>query len=453
MKQSTPEPRPGAKPESKPKRADNRQRGVALIAASVAMAIVSAVVVEFATNTNVDIYAAKSAELDMKAHFLARSGMNIAELVIKLQERVDNLPEEQGGGGSIQIADFLEQIIGAFGGSKEERDAWAELVGGISADEIKGLGVPEGEFSLQITTEDNKININCASPSGTTSSEKKSVAFQLLNLIFLDAYDPIFEKEDAERWRRDRQTQVKAIIDYVDADNYIYEWEEGLVARIREDYGYETLSDKYKPKEKKLDTAGEIRQIRGIDDRFWTLFGSSLTVYGDCKINLAAVDNVGMIASLISYARKNEEDPVVADQLKLWRLAQKVKEARDFGYSFNSVDEFIELVGDPSGGLAGFLDQQSAQGVDAPDGAENGPPVEGVELDKNKLNQIAKTGPRVTYRVEAVALMKHGGLNTSLEKRMVGIWDTRRPKQNTRAYGTQQVAAGDKGRWVYWRED
>lgn len=435
-------------------RESNRQRGVALIAASVAVAIVGAVVVEFATNTNVDLYAAKSAELDMKAHFLARSGMNLAELVIKLQERVDNLPPEQGGGGSIQIADFLEQIIGAFGGSKEERDAWAELVGGISADDIKGLGVPEGEFSLQMTTEDNKINLNCASSSGISKSEKVSVRDQLRNLIFPEAYDPIFEKEDAERWRRDRDTQVQALIDYVDSDNYIVPIEgTEVVARIREDYGYETLTDKYKPKNKKLDTTGEIKMIRGVDDRFWTLFGSSLTVYGDCKLNLAAVDNVGMIASIIAFARKKEDDPVVRDQLKLWRLAQKVKEARDFGFSFNSVDEFIELVGDPTGGFAGFLDQQSAQGVDTPDAAENGPPIEGVELDKGKVNQIAKTGPRVTYRVEAIALMKHGGLNTSLEKRIVGIWNTQLIKQNFRSYGTQQVARGDKGRWVYWRED
>ena len=425
---------------------DQRQRGVALIAASVAMAILGAIVVEFSTNTTVDIYAAKNAELDMKAHFLAQSGMNLAELVLNVQKRLDS-PTIRKQIGDIQLADFVPQLIGAFGGSKEERDSWAELVGGTSGDDIKGLGVPEGEFSLDITTEDKKINLNCAKDSATAIA----LQTQLFYLFLPEAYNPIFESADGEGWQRDRETQIKSIIDYIDEDPYVFEGESGLGARVREDYGYETLRDKYKPKDRKIDTTDEIKLARGVDDRLWNLFGSSFTVYGDCKINLTSVDDVKLIAALIASARKENDDPVVNDPVKLWTLAQKVTEAREFGLSFGETQEFIDFVKDPAGGLAGFVGERSAAGLPSAPVQSTGPPVEGVELDKAKLEKIATTGPRVTYRVEATALVQHGGLNVSLEKRIVGIWDSRNTKQNSRAYGNQNDPS--KGRWVYWRED
>ena len=366
----------------------NRQRGVALIAVVVSMAILGVIVVELTTNTNIDRYSAEHAELDMKAHFLAKSGMNLAELLINVQGRIDNGVNKQFS-MDVQIGDFVDQFIGAFGGSKEEKEAWAELIGGLAADDIRGLGVPEGTFSLQMTTEDAKINLNCANGS---ADEKKYLYVQLFNLLYLEAYNPVFENEDAEGWRRDRETQIKSIIDYVDKDRYNYVFEEGLSARIREDYGYETLEDKYKPKNNYLDTTDEIKLARGVDDRLWTLFGSAFTVYGDCKINLAAIDDIKLIASLIAYAAKNANDPVVADQTRLWALAQAVKEAKEFGFAFNSADAFIDFVKDPSAGLTGYIDQQAAQGLPtSPQGQNTGPPIEGVELDKTKLNQVTKT--------------------------------------------------------------
>ena len=224
------------------------------------------IVVEFTTNTNVDLYAAKNAELDMKAHFLAKSGMNLGELVIRLQGRIDNGINKQGG-YDIQLGDFVDQIIGAFGGSKEERDAWAELVGGISADDIEGLGVPEGEFSLQITTEDKKINLNCANG---TPSQKKSLWFQLYNLFLLRSLQPDLRERGPPRAgaatarlrsRRSSTTSTRTATASTRRDT--------PPARIGEDYGYETLRDKYKPKNNYLDTADEIKLARGVDDRLW----------------------------------------------------------------------------------------------------------------------------------------------------------------------------------------
>ena len=65
-----------------------------------------------------------------------------------------------------------------------------------------------------------------------------------------------------------------------------------------EDYGYESLKDRYYAKNNYIDTVGELKLVRGVDDRFWTLFGSSFTAYGSCKTNVSALTNSQLIAAV-----------------------------------------------------------------------------------------------------------------------------------------------------------
>src|SRR5438132_6770917 len=100
-----------------------------------------------------------------------------------------------------------------------------------------------------------------------------------------------------------------------------------------EDYGYETLKDMYWPKNNQLDTIGELRLVRGVDDRFWTLFGNAFTVYGGCKTNLSAVTDPKVIASIIYLARADSEaqNPVLQSPDLLWTLALVVAKAHELG--------------------------------------------------------------------------------------------------------------------------
>jgi general secretion pathway protein K len=407
-----------------------RQRGVALLAASVAIAIVTVFTTEFTTNTNVDWAAATNARDDMRAHFLARSGMNLAELIIKVQ--TDVLDKNRNLLGDIQLADFMPMFMGAFGGEKEEVQAFADLLG-RSADDLKGLGVEIGGFEVEIGTDDDKINLNCARGSDQI---KRSLQTKLEALVYFDIYNPVFENPDAEGYRRDRAQQVAAMIDYIDLDSRRADSE-----GASEDYGYQTLKDRYKAKNNYIDTVDEIKLARGVDDRFWTLFGDRFTVYGDCKENLSALDNVMQIASLIFITAKDQNDPVLSDMRKLFALAQRVAEARQWGMPFDSQQSFIDFVKDPN---AAFGELLSASGLSETAGAQlptNQIPVEGVELDRNKLNQVTRTGPRRTYRVTTRAHID------TLEKTIVGVWDKDTTNQNPR--GPEYT----RGAWVFWREE
>lgn len=438
------------------------QRGVALLAVSVATSIAGVFVVEFSTNTNVDMAAARNAADDMRLHFLTRSGMNLSQLIIRVQSEILDRNDVRQVMGDLQLADYTGLFMGAFGGSQEELEGVAEMLGGFAARDMKGLGVPEGRFDVQITTEDNKINLNCANGSAT---DKANLYTQLVNLFFPRGYDELFQNADAEGWRRDRETQAKAFIDYVDRDRIRFDLESPNRGPP-EDYGYETLQDKYKAKDNYLDTVGEIKLIRGVDDRFWTLFGDAFTVYGDCKINLNATDDPLLIANIIFVSTKDadRQDPGRFNENNIIALAQLVIAARGFGYSFaaqnarEALKLFADFIKDPQGTLAGLTGQQDLSG------AQNLPidpqllallqQVQGLELDTNLLGNVATAGPRRTYKVEAFASLGEDGNPNQMSKRIIGVWDKQPTPQNTRSNGNEDVTGrAGFGAWIYWRED
>ncbi len=427
-----------------------RQRGVALVAVMIALAIVLIITNQFSTSTNVDMIAAANYRDQMRSHFLARSAQNLSELVIRLQQRLDNIKQLRG---QVQITDFADQVLLAFCGQGDE----VKSAVGFSPDAVKGLGANIGTCGIvnqSITTEDDKLNINCLAGNDNTAKTFKSA---LDALVYFPAYDPVFEEADAEEYRRDRAQQVAAIADYIDTDSM----------RLRdrgtnEDYGYESLKDPYKMKNNYLDTLGELKLVRGVDDRFWTLFGSAFTVYGSCKINLSSLTNTQLIAAVLFLAAKNPNDPVVLDPRRLFLLASLVSKAKQFGQSFLTVDDFMNFVKDPAsalgalatgegGGLAGSA---ANAGLGAGIPGLTGPDKVKLELDKQKLSQLTTAGPRRTYRIQAWGEIdrklkdKDGNpVFPAIRSTITGVWDTKMVPQNARK------TPAPKGGWVYLRED
>ena len=409
------------------------QRGIALVAVLSAVAVIAIVTTEFSYNTGVDFAAAANARDEMRAHFLARSGMNLSRLVVKVQKDVFDRYRKYLG--DVQLADYLPLMIGAFGGGKDEVGALASLLGADPAADpsatIKGLGLSEGEFDLQVTTDDGKINVNCAAGSANTV---KQLELMLTSMVMPNAYDKLFEERDGDGQFSDRATFVKAIMDYVDKDTAAY----GANGQP-EDYGYQSLRQPYRARDNYLDSVDELQLVRGMDDKRWALFGPAFTVYGGCKVNVGAVQDPSVIMSLIVGAAKDQNDPVLRDNLKLFALAAAVAQARSYGMMFDDLNAFVEFVKDPQGALLGDLAQQpQPQQNPALAGL---PPLEGVELDPQKLANLARAGGRRTYRVVASAKIGR------VEKKITAIWDTDTQNQNMR--DPKQA----KGTWVYWREE
>jgi len=434
-------------------RSRNGQRGVALLAVMTAIAVCLVIASDFGTQSTLDTLAAANHRDTVRAHFLARSALDLSELIIRLQQRVDNIEQLKG----IQITDFADMLMPAFCGSGDEfRDFL-----GMDAHDAKGLGVGAGaSCGIKIATSDEeKINVNCALANGDVP---KTLKARIEALYYFGAFDPIFEEEDAEGWRRTREVQSASIVDYADRDSGKFD-----SPGTGEDYGYENLRDPYKPKNNYLDTVGEIKLARGVDDRFWTLFGDAFTVYGGCKSNVSTLSNVNVIAMII-YLSVKENDPIKGKLDQLWMLASVVAKARELGFTFQKLADFADFVKDPvaaasSGlgipGLPGQPPQQPSQQSNPfanliPPGMKIG-----AELDQTKLGQIAKDGAHRVYRIEAwgeaIREAKDSDGNylfPPVRRTMTAVWDTSPTPQNERtpASGSSQHL---HGAWVFLREE
>jgi general secretion pathway protein K len=387
---------------------------------------------EFAYNTDVDHASAANARDDMRAYFLARSGMNLSRLVIKVQK--DVFDKYRKYLGDVQLADYLPMLTGIFGGSKDEVKSFAEMLGGIDADNIKGLGLAEGEFDIAVTTDDGKINMNCANGSTTT---QKQLELMLTAMVMPPVLDRVFEERDGDGQFTDRPTFVKALIDFADRDTAGY----GTSGQP-EDYGYESMPEPYRAHDNYLDSIDELALVRGMDERRWALFGNAFTVYGGCKVNVAAANDLNVIMSLLYQSAKDPNDPVLRDiPNKLWPLAARVAQARSLGIMFDDLNSFADFVKDPDAALGDLAGKLSGTTGSSTPSTPNGQKMQGLELDRGKLAQVARAGGRRTYRV--VVTSKIG----KVEKKIIGVWDTDTQNQNARdpAYA--------RGTWVYWREE
>ena len=426
-----------------PRTKRERQRGVALIAVTVALAVCMVISNDFGTQTTMDSMAAANARDQVYAHFLARSSLEISRLMIRLQQKIE------GKMPGVQLTDFSDILMSAFCGSGEE---FRDMVG-IDVKDAKGLGIAQGgRCGVKITTEDGKINLNCAN----SNAAAPFIASRIDALYYFNTYDPVFETEDADGWRRDRATQTAAILDYVDRDNAKFG-----APGTPEDYGYENLKDPYLPKNNYLDSVGEMKLIRGIDDRMWTLFGNAFTVYGDCKSNVNAMDDVGLIAATIYLAAKDKNDPVLQNPQQLWLLASLVIKARSFFITFDKLEDFAKFVKDPISELVmPALPGQPAQTPDINQIIPGLPPGTkiGVELNLEELGKIVGAGRRRTYRIEAwgeaVREQKDADGNyiyPPIRRTITGVWDTKVEPQQYRPSATSPIPL--KGAWVFLREE
>jgi general secretion pathway protein K len=210
--------------------ARRRDRGVAMLIVLTWLALMISVVADFTYGTSIDSAQAANARDELRAHYLARSGVNLSRLLIKIQQRfVDPVMgqvqkmisqasggSQSGAGGgsgssssgglgmlglSLKVTDYAGSLMGFFSGSKDEVAGLGGLIG-IDTAGIKGLGLKSGHFDAEITAEDGKINVNCG--GGVTSDKNKQLlVYRLLNaLMFSRRFDKLFSDADTRCFHR-----------------------------------------------------------------------------------------------------------------------------------------------------------------------------------------------------------------------------------------------------------
>ena len=464
----------------------NRQAGVALLMVTVTVAILAAVVGEFGYNARVELESAANTRDQMRAEYLARSGINLSRLLIKTQMSVID-PIDKAVKMDIQIADFAPFLMKAFGGA-DGADTLGDLLG-ISGTSIKGLGVGKGaSFDVQMGSEDGKININCGggfNPGGngaipgapgtgapgstgapppvaglapTITNPVLGLYSVLMGLMFSPRYNRLFDNANSDGQYISRDDVARAIIDWTDVDEMRYDPLSG--SGNSEDYHYDSLSDPYKAHNNYFDTLEELQLVRGVGDDFWGSFGEMFTIYGGCKVNLNAVkpDDWPILVAIIRASAKDPRNPVLLDDVMMSALSQQIGGMAQMMGGLQSPNQLNDatmksgVLQMPSGGgLAGLLGGAGGAGATPPDTSQLFPPIPGMpplELSTQNLNMLTTTGPRQVYRLDSTGTVQRAG-SKKIEVHIRAVFDTQHFNQNT----TSADINDRIGTWVYWRMD
>jgi len=340
------------------------ERGVALLLVLVTVSLLTIVVASMQENAHVSLATGVNDRDDMKATYLARSGVNMARLVLALGPTINESLEGTPLGGIElwQYADILTEVF-----HSEEGGGLGSLVG-VDLSTAKGFGGFDGHFTIAIVDEDSRINVNLA----TRKQSQEVLARQLASLMAPAVYDRLFDARDENGDTHDRDTVIAAIIDYIDTDTTLYGFEMGS-----EDTYYELLDDPYKRKNAPLDSLEELQLVRGVGDDFWTAFvepdptdphSRRITVWGDGRINVNQAPPE-VIASVLCTMMLEPPpgfcDP--QDQTAMVTLLSSLLAARElFGGAsvWGNAEEFVQAVNGAAEGIQGFqIDANEAKNL------------------------------------------------------------------------------------------
>ena len=197
------------------------QTGAALVTTLLAVTLLTIAVVEFAYSSQVDYRLAHNALKTLQANYLARSGVNLAMLVLKRDGR-------------------------SASGIDSLRDEWAHP--------LPPLPVGEGMVVIRVRDEQGKVNLNALrNTSGTINRAWREVTERVFALREIDT------------------NVLDPLLDWLDADDF-------PEPRGAERDHYAPRSPSYAPPNSFLLTMGELGRIEGFSAALRARLGEVVTV-------------------------------------------------------------------------------------------------------------------------------------------------------------------------------
>jgi general secretion pathway protein K len=183
-----------------------QETGAALVTVLLAVTLLTVVVVEFTYSAQVDHHLTHNGLKALQARYLARSGVNLAMLVLK--------------------KDTQNSAIDSLG------DDWARA--------LPPLPAGEGTVLVRVSDEQGKLNLNALrNTNGTINGRWREVAERLFELRGLEI------------------SLLDPLLDWLDGDDF-------PEPRGAENSHYRTLTPPYAPRNSFLITLGELGQIEGL---------------------------------------------------------------------------------------------------------------------------------------------------------------------------------------------
>ncbi|XXF75983.1 type II secretion system protein GspK [Myxococcaceae bacterium GXIMD 01537] len=372
-------------PSGQPARRARRERGVALIIAIVAITLLTVVATEFAYNSRVDLQLAANQRDEVRAYYMARSGIALGRLLLRFQKQVDQTPipnmagmlqgllggGTQGAGQQQQPAESLNIQLWKLarvdchmlkglvksdtgeGGAQApgtpmrfDDDTPPELA---SEMQKRSFGGFEGCFLANISDEEEKLNVLRLNAG---AGDALPTAARMVDMMGDKRFEFLFEREDSNRVRVTPQDVVLAMRDWVDEDesqsalNLMDPANPFATGFSPEGTHYDRFDPRYEPKNARFDSLDELYRVHGVTDRFMAAFRDRLTVYPDInsKPNINTDDPLMMYMAVLSVADPQRPDPRLQDPVFVNELVTRIRAARMFSFFGMSVKDFVSVV-------------------------------------------------------------------------------------------------------------
>ncbi|MDP3276271.1 MAG: type II secretion system protein GspK [Deltaproteobacteria bacterium] len=298
------------------------ERGVALLMVLTTVALLFVMGQQLREDVEVSYSAASVSRDQLIAHYEAKSGINLARLLLFSEPTIRRavmatlgplMAMFGGPPGQIPVWEQVDTLFAAFRRS-EGNSALSETFG-VNAATAKNLGGLRGAEPILIVDEDSKINVNGASRGAEVARRE---AARLVGLTSNPAYEPLFAQRDSDGQFTDRSTLLREIVDYSDQDQTSFDIGQllnnsvsGPSAGGPEDGFYNALRPGYPRKNAPYDSVEELRMVRGLgDDDLWHAIVDpdpanprrrNLTVWGSGQVNVNTANGQTLLAVICAF--------------------------------------------------------------------------------------------------------------------------------------------------------
>ncbi len=407
-------------------------RGVAILLVLVTLAILSAFTVEFHYKAYVGLHVAANVRDEVAAYYHARSAMEIARLVIKNQNMVDNLLAMLGGGAAAAGGGAPQS--GAAAG-KLKTELWTiaqDFANGFCTGKLnlmgmnffdltghKGVGVEKGGLcKAAVKPEDGRVSINRVD----TLADKQQM-FNDLYTMFVKNRAGELKLRDPNEIDKSAAEMALAVIDYADADTVRTDLVGLQVAETGSPEGAEYKGNG-KPKDAKYDSLGELQLVPNLDPELYCKAVQELTPYATTKINVNGAGAPVLMSALCDpMVTPNVLESCLLPGLTTWELANglppRLPNMQKAVLNFMMCRGIRQVLFSPGFGsvqdFANFFNQ-------IPGGWQPRPMVNAMALE-----------PRLTFKAQPIRIESVGGFYGTY-KSLTAVLDSK------------------SGNYVYWRE-
>ena len=360
-----------------------RKRGVALILAITAIAILSVVLADMHESTGTGFAIAAQQRDQLRAEYMARSGLNLTRLLVAQREtvRAAVAPYYQALMGTNRTPDLAvwrvaNRVLQPFCNFEASR----ALDTGINFGAVDGLGETNATCEIVAFAENAKINVN-APLHFAGDQARRSIAMQLFSMMggyqSPSPYDPLFQQRDRDGQFSSREDIVAALIDWwdYDTDRTVFDPGAATVSSSgSEDDLYRRLDDPYEVRNAPFDTLEEIRLVRGVGDDFWATFvdpnperpdSRIVTIYGSGRVNINEAPPEVLLARVCSFF---EQEVLCSNAQEAAKFIQLLRTARDMIPLplFPHEEAFMEFIEGRGGARSLYPMLQGFLGPDSP---------------------------------------------------------------------------------------